>query len=75
MAVLEHARGTAMQRDMHPVIQNVWRYGLKTLCGIASMHALPRLRFSDEALMPLVSWQGPVGRLRRVPAWGHRTAG
>jgi hypothetical protein len=28
-------------------------YGLKTLFGIASIHALPRLRFSDEALMPL----------------------
>jgi hypothetical protein len=29
-------------------------YGLKTLCGINSMNALPELLFSDEALMPVV---------------------
>ena len=27
------------------------------MCGIASMHALPALRFSDEVLMPLVGFK------------------
>jgi hypothetical protein len=41
---------------MVPIVQYVLRYGLKTLLGIESMHALPALLFSDEALMRLVGF-------------------
>jgi hypothetical protein len=39
---------------MVPFVQYVLLYSLKTLFGIESMHALPTLLFSDEALMRLV---------------------
>jgi hypothetical protein len=51
---LGDVQGTAVQREMVPFVQDVLRYSLKTLCGIKSMHALPALLFSDEALMRLV---------------------
>jgi hypothetical protein len=54
MSLLEEGHGAAIQRQMLPFGPYVLRYGLKTLVGIESMHALPPLWFSDEAVMPLV---------------------
>src|SRR5215813_3869696 len=54
--LMEHVQGTAIQREMVPVVQYLLLYGLKTLCGIESMNALPTLLFSDEALMRLVGF-------------------
>jgi hypothetical protein len=56
MSLLEEAHGAAIQREMVPFVQYVLLYGLKTLFGIESMHALPTLLFSDEALMHLVGF-------------------
>jgi hypothetical protein len=56
MVLLEEAHGAAIQREMVPYVQYVLLYGLKTLFGIKSMHALPPLLFSDEALMQLVGF-------------------
>ena len=56
MAQLEQVHGAAIHRAMVPFIQYVLLYGLKTLFGIESIDALPRLLFSDEALMPLVGF-------------------
>lgn len=53
---LGDVHGTAVQREMVPVVQYVLLYSLKTLFGIESMHALPALLFSDEALMRLVGF-------------------
>jgi hypothetical protein len=49
--LLGDVQGTAVQRQMVPCVQYVLLYGLKTLLGIESMHALPALLFSDAALM------------------------
>jgi hypothetical protein len=54
MAMLEQVHGTVFQRAMLSCVQDVLRYGLKTLFGIHRMNALPVLLFSDEALMQLV---------------------
>jgi hypothetical protein len=54
--LLHDVQGTAVQRQMVPCVQYVLLYGLKTLLGIESMHALPALLFSDEALMRLVGF-------------------
>jgi hypothetical protein len=43
MALLEQVHGAAIQREMLPFVQYVVLYGLKTLFGIESMHALPPL--------------------------------
>src|SRR2546430_385691 len=56
MARLEEVHGVAIQRAMVPYVQYVLLYGLKTLCGIDRMNALPALLFSDEALMQLVGF-------------------
>jgi hypothetical protein len=56
MPLLEQVDGTAIQREMLPVIQYLLLYGLKTLFGIESMNALPPFLFSDEALMQLVGF-------------------
>jgi Transposase DDE domain len=56
MSLLEAVHGAAIQREMVPYVQYVLLYGLKTLLGIESMHALPALLFSDEALMQLVGF-------------------
>ena len=56
MALLEQAHGAGIQREMVPYVQYILLYGLKTLFGIESMHALPPLLFSDEALMQLVGF-------------------
>jgi hypothetical protein len=53
---LNDVQGTAVQRVMVPCVQYVLLYGLKTLDGVESMHALPALLFSDEALMRLVGF-------------------
>ena len=66
MGLLEEAHGTAMHREMVPFVQYVLLYGVKTLFGIESINALPRLLFSDEAvpelLMPAID--GSIGELR-----------
>jgi hypothetical protein len=56
MALLEAAHGAAIQRKRVPVVQSVLLYGVKTLLGMPSINALPRLLCSDEALMPLVGF-------------------
>jgi hypothetical protein len=56
LELMEGVQGTALQREMVPVVQYLLLYGLKTLFGIESMHALPALLFSDEALMQLVGF-------------------
>jgi hypothetical protein len=56
LELMEGIRGTALQREMVPVVQYLLLYGLKTLFGIESMNALPALLFSDEALMQLVGF-------------------
>jgi hypothetical protein len=53
---LGDVQGTAVQREMVPFVQYLLLYSLKTLFGIESMHALPVLLFSDEALMRLVGF-------------------
>jgi hypothetical protein len=54
--LLGNVQGTAVQREMVPIVQYLLLYSLKTLFGIESMHALPALLFSDEALMRLVGF-------------------
>jgi hypothetical protein len=56
MALLAAVHGAAMQREMVPFVHDVLLYSLKTLFGIESMHALPALLCSDEALMQLVGF-------------------
>jgi Transposase DDE domain len=56
LELMEGVQGTALQREMVPVVQYLLLYGLKTLFGIESMNALPALLFSDEALMQLVGF-------------------
>ncbi len=53
---LGDVQGTGVQREMGPFVQDVLLYSLKTLFGIDSMHALPALLFSEEALMRLVGF-------------------
>jgi Transposase DDE domain len=53
---LSDVQGTAVQREMVPVVQYVLLYSLKTLLGLESMNALPTLLFSDEARMRLVGF-------------------
>jgi hypothetical protein len=53
----EEAHGAAIHREMLPFVQYVLLDGVKTLFGIASINALPRLLFSDEAVMPLVGFK------------------
>jgi hypothetical protein len=43
MALLEQVHGTAIHREMVPFAQYILLYGVKTLCGIKSINALPRL--------------------------------
>jgi DDE family transposase len=56
LELMEGVQGTALQREMVPVVQYLLLYGLKTLFGIESMNALPALLFSDEGLMQLVGF-------------------
>jgi Transposase DDE domain len=78
--LLGDVQGTAVQREMVPIVQYLLLYSLKTLFGIESMHALPALLFSDEALMRLVgfnSYQVRHGVCQRGAAkrQGPRTTG
>ena len=80
MALLEQVHGTAIQREMLPFVQYLLLYGLKTLFGIESMHALPSLLFSDEALMQLVGFNAQqvrqgVCQRGRTKRQGERTPG
>ncbi len=80
MALLEDVHGAAIQREMVPYVQSVVLYGLKTWFGIESMHALPALLFSDEALMQLVGFNAQhvrQGMCQRGAATrqGERTPG
>jgi len=80
LALLAEVHGAAMQREMGPYVQYVLLYGLKTLFGIESMHALPALLFSDAALMQLVGFnaqQVRQGGCQRGAAkrQGERTPG
>jgi hypothetical protein len=77
---LSDVQGTAVQREMVPVVQYLLLYSLKTLCGIESMNALPALLCSDEARMRLVGFhahQVRHGVCQRGAAkrQGPRTAG
>jgi hypothetical protein len=54
--LMEGVQGKALQRTRVPSVQSLLRDGLKTLCGIDRMNALPALLFSDEALMHLVGF-------------------
>jgi hypothetical protein len=56
LELMEGVQGMALQREMVPVVPYLLLYGLKTLCGIERMHALPALLCSDEALMPWVGF-------------------
>jgi hypothetical protein len=56
LELMEGVQGTALQREMVPVVQYLMRYGLKTLWGIESMNALPVLLCSAEARMQLVGF-------------------
>jgi hypothetical protein len=57
MALLEEVQGAAIQRALLPLVPYVLLDGMKTLLGIQSINALPRLLCSDEALMPLVGFK------------------
>jgi hypothetical protein len=56
LALLAEVRAAAIQREMVPFVQYVWLSSLKTLFGIESIHALPTLLFSDEALRQWVGF-------------------
>jgi hypothetical protein len=49
-------QGEGIQREMVDFFQYVLLYGMKTLCGIEAMNALPALLFSDEAAMRLAGF-------------------
>jgi hypothetical protein len=78
--LMARVQGTAIQREMVPVVQYLLLYGLKTLFGIESMNALPALLFSDEALMRLVGFNAQhvrhgVCQRGAAKRQGPRTAG
>jgi DDE family transposase len=54
--LLDDVQGTAVQRELVPIVQYVLLYSLTTLFGIESLNALPALLVSDEALMRLVGF-------------------
>jgi hypothetical protein len=62
MAWLAEVHGAAMPREMGPYVQDVVLDGLKTRCGMDSMHALPALWCRDDARMPLVGCNAQPGR-------------
>src|SRR5882724_4302206 len=80
MAWLEQLRGAAMDRVLRPVVQDVLRYGVKTLVGLERSHALPALLWSDEARMRLVGCNAQqvrqgVCQRGRTKRQGERTPG
>jgi hypothetical protein len=62
MGLREQVDGAAIQREMVPFGPSVLRDGVKTRFGIASMHALPAVRCSAEALLRLVGFKAQPGR-------------
>jgi len=56
LELMAEVQGTAIEREMVPYVQDVLLYGLKALFGVESLHALPPLRCSDEALMRVVGF-------------------
>jgi hypothetical protein len=66
---LGDVQGTAVQREMVPVVQYLVLYRLKTLLGVERLHALPSWLFSDEALMRLVGFKAQQVR-HGVCQWG-----
>jgi hypothetical protein len=62
MTLLGEAHGTAIQREMVPVVPSILRDGLQTWFGIERINAWPTLLFSDEALMRLVGFNAPQVR-------------
>jgi len=56
LALIAEVRLPGVRRVLIPVLQFVLLYLLKTLYGIASLHALPPLLFSNVALMRLVGF-------------------
>jgi hypothetical protein len=54
--LMKLVQGKAIQREMVPVVQDLLRYGLKTPFGMESIHALPALLCSNEALMRVVGF-------------------
>lgn len=75
MAWLSDVHGTAMQREMVPVVQYLVLDGLKTLFDMASIKALPALLVSDQALRRLVGFKAPQGWDGQAPGRAyHRPA-
>lgn len=56
LSLWHQLQGEGIQREMVDFFQYVLLYGMKTLCGIDSMNALPELLFSDEAAMRLAGF-------------------
>jgi hypothetical protein len=56
MGVLEELALPGVQRVLVPTVQFVLLYVLKVLVGGQSMHELPRVLFSNVALMELVGF-------------------
>src|SRR5215475_11471595 len=75
MALLEEVHGAAIHREMLPFVPYVLLYGVKTLFGIESIHALPSLLFSDEALMQLVGFNAQQVRQGICQRGGDHAAG
>jgi hypothetical protein len=55
--LMNHVQGKAFQREVVPVVQSLWLYGLKTLLTVDRVHALPTWLCSAEVLLPLVSFK------------------
>jgi hypothetical protein len=74
VAWLEDVRGQGIEREMGPMVPDVLLYGLKSLCGMERMNALPEWLFRDEASRRLGGVQGPPRAVRRVPTRGGHAA-
>jgi hypothetical protein len=62
LELLEEAHGAALPRARVALVQDVLLYGVKTLFGLESLHALPHLWFSEAARMQLVGCKAPQVR-------------
>jgi hypothetical protein len=62
MTWLEEAHGVTLQRQLIPCSQDILRYGVKTLWGLERSKALPSLRCSDAARLPLAGCHAPQVR-------------
>jgi hypothetical protein len=61
--LLEQVHGANTQRAMVPFVQYILLYGLKSLFVTASINALLRLLFREEALMHLLGLSAQVERI------------